>query len=468
MIDNRHSSAFSQLSSSTFLEYAWGKLNRGNSRSCGVDGETIGHFAARLRPKLKDLAKSLRDSRFTFHPLKGVTILKDESQPRGPKRPLRIPTVKDRIVLKSLQLLLEPRLAPYNAPFSYAYKSNAYQFKGGTFRAIAHARRLTRKYKFVLEADIQSYFENVDRDKLAAVLFKVQRLSSIEPLLRSGLQLETEIGGSVDSEDYSLFENDDRGIPQGSALSPLLANLYLAYFDLRMTQAGWELLRYADDVIIFANTPEHAEKAYTESKALFNSMGLDMHALSSGSGAKTRIREIESQGVDFVGYHVKGDKITPSSKTLSKFRSDIERVTAIDSMNRAPFPGRPGRAESIISRAMRVINKVSGKAASLACCEDCQEIGQLAEVVKRRFIGMFEQVGVDLTNASPERLRLLGVPDLQESWSEHRAAFLERADEAIPTHSDALEWSKRYQSSLEAAFAATSLIVGPAQPAACP
>jgi group II intron reverse transcriptase/maturase len=440
-------SAFRELCRISFLDDAWRQVNKSNRRSAGVDGVTIGQFAAQREPNLAALADEIRSGTFKFRRLSGITIPKNEAKPDGEKRPLRIPAVRDRVVLKALQLFLRPRLEPLNAPFSYAYRK-----KGGAQKAIAHARNLAKRYKFVVEADIKSYFDKVDKKSLATVLFRLQHLTSLEPLLREGLDLETEVSPTVREQDRHLFDdNDERGIPQGSALSPILANLYLAHFDLEMEKASREVLRYADDIIIFASSRQQAEAAFAQAKQILLTLGLDMHPLGTGPDAKSRIREIPFEGLEFVGFKIQSDLVLPSSKTLLKFRNDIETATAMKRGSlRHQRPGK--RSDSLIARATSIINKVDGKAASLAPCNECQEITQLSEVVRGFYLGMFQEIGVTVKPGDDAMLRLLDVPDLVKVWKERREKFLQDAAPAAATRAEIQAWKSKSEKRLARAF----------------
>ena len=444
-----NTSAFKELCRVSFLDDAWRQVNKSNKKSSGVDGVTIGQFANNLEPNLRLLADEIRSESFHFQKLSGIAIPKDESKRDGAKRPLRIPAVRDRVVLKALQLFLRPRLEPLNAPFSYAYRR-----EGGAQRAIAHARALAKNFKFVMEADIQSYFDRVDKKNLASVLFSLQHLTSLQPLIEAGLSLETEVSPSVADSDRDLFlENDERGIPQGSALSPILANLYLAHFDLEMENSGWATLRYADDIIIFTSSRAQAETAFSDAKNTLTSLGLDMHPLSTGPKAKSKIRDVKGEGVEFVGFKIESDRVLPSSKTIQKFRDAIATATEMKDGRFVNHARQTKRSESLIARATSVINKVNGKAASLAACDECQEISQLGEVVKGFYLRMFEEIGVTVGPCDEAKRRLLDVPDLLSVWKDRREKYLAEAKPSPASRVEIQAWRDKVEKMIVRAFA---------------
>ncbi|MBK7688465.1 MAG: hypothetical protein IPJ35_05620 [Elusimicrobia bacterium] len=226
----------------------------------------------------------------------------------------------------------------------------------------------------------------------------------------------------------------------------------MSHFDLKMTDAGWEMLRYADDIIIFAETEERAKSAYTLARDLLISMGLNMHELSSDPKAKTKIRRTNSDGVEFVGFRAQTNQIFPGSKTLAKFRADIQEMTNVENMNRKTKKIPFDRRDSLISRATSISNKTEGKAASLACCSECQEISQLSKFVEDRFIGMFERLGLRFPDRNPERLKMVGVPNLFEIWRDRRDGYKRKAVVPTAQKSDAITWADQNRSSLTSAF----------------
>ena len=431
-------SSFRQLTSLSFLLHAWLNIDRTNKRSRGIDDISIGDFQRDLGARLGEIALKIKNRSFRFHRLKAKAIPKKSLLPSGEPRPIRIPAVRDRVVLKALQFLLMPRLARFDAPFSYGYRPNI-----STFHAISHARQLCQKYTHVLEADIKSYFESVDRTRLRKVLFRVQKLTSIQDLLEGALDLETEIGNEVKPADRKFFLNDDEGIPQGSALSPLLANLFLSYFDLMMAKKGWELVRYADDLIIFAQSVDDAKKADQQAREIMQVLGLDMHPLLDGPAAKTRLRAIKTDGVEFVGYRIQSGQLQPGPKSMAHFRKDIENITDVKSIGRGYFGGRGHGEDNLITRAIAIKRKVQGKAASLAHCDPCQEIAQLSEIIKKRYLGMFQIVGMTVDIKDVAKAKVLGTPDLALEWINKNAEAKADAPIVVPQADDAILWAKK-------------------------
>ena len=173
-----------KLISLSELQTAWNKLNKRNPRSYGVDGVTIAAFSYNVESQLKKIAQQLANGSYQFQGAKGVLIDKSD----GGKRPLKIATVRDRVVAKALALRLEPRLFRFDQPCSFGYRK-----KLGTRDAVEAIHKLADAgSKWVLEADIKKFFDRVDRkkllDKLNAVVRSPLRLALIEKALTSEIE----------------------------------------------------------------------------------------------------------------------------------------------------------------------------------------------------------------------------------------------------------------------------------------
>ncbi len=213
------------LSQVSNLQRAWNKLSMENKYSHGLSGETIAEFSANLPTHLQSISDRLSKGTYKFSPYRGVPIPKTEGAPR----PIKIPEIRDRVVIKAIVELIHPQLSKtfnlYNEA-SFAYIEN----RGVKDAIIRMVDLYNQGNKVVLEADIKKFFVSVDRKKLLA--------EKILPNLSSMSELE-----------FMAFEKTKGGIPQGSSISPLLSNICLADFDRRMLSEGFGLIRYADDCV---------------------------------------------------------------------------------------------------------------------------------------------------------------------------------------------------------------------------
>jgi RNA-directed DNA polymerase len=280
---------------------------KANKGSPGVDHETIEMFEARLEENLCRLAGSLRSGRYRPQPIKRVWIPKPGT---SEKRPLGIPTVRDRVVQAALRNVLEPI-------FEQDFHAHSYGFRPG--RGCKDALRqvdalLKAGYHFVVDADLKSYFDTIPHDLLMARLREKIADTAVLTLVESFLDqcvMETVQGWTP-----------ERGTPQGAVLSPLLSNIFLDPLDHLMAEAGIEMVRYADDFVILCDTEAAAHRALAMVHKWTASAGLTVHP------TKTRIVDAAGPGgFDFLGYHFEQGTRRPRAKSLKKLKDTIRAKT---------------------------------------------------------------------------------------------------------------------------------------------
>ena len=205
------------------------KANRGVA---GVDHETIEMFEQRLEENLEKLSRSLREGSYRPQGVRRVWITKQGSKE---KRPLGIPTVRDRVVQTALLHVLEPIFEREFGAQSYGFRPNR-----GCKDALRRVVELLQAgYTMVVDADLRSYFDTISWGRLMKLVEeKVSDGEVIEVLKAMLSQKVMETARSWTPEE---------GTPQGAVISPLLSNIYLDPLDQKMAQAGVEMVRYADD-----------------------------------------------------------------------------------------------------------------------------------------------------------------------------------------------------------------------------
>jgi RNA-directed DNA polymerase len=286
--DRRFHALFDKVARSDVMRRAWGEV-RANRGAAGVDGVTIDAIeSSGVGDFLDELAARLRAGRYRSRPLRRVHIPKP-GRP-GQTRPLGIPTVADRVVMAAARIVLEPI-------FEADFHSSSYGFRPGlsahhaleTVRTTANRGRV-----WVLDADIQSCFDEISHDALVAQLERRVCDRRMLKLLRGWLRAGVFEGGIV-----SAIE---AGTPQGSPISPLLANVALHVLDEAWATEGRRLgvlVRYADDLVVLCATEEQAIKARELAATVLQSLGLRLHP------DKTRIVRLTrgAEGFDFLGFH---------------------------------------------------------------------------------------------------------------------------------------------------------------------
>ena len=264
------------------LERAWEKV-LANAGACGVDGITVGHFAKDTRNRLLAVKEHLKEGTYQPKPVKRVWIPKPG---RAGKRPLGIPVVADRVVQTALKMVIEPI-------FEREFCSQSYGFRPG--RSCRDAlRRVEELLKsgnaYVVDIDIKGYFDALPHkrlmDQVEEHVADGRVLKLIEAFLKQGVM-----------EGMESWEAEE-GSPQGGVISPLLANIYLNPLDWLMEQAGLEMVRYADDMVILCQDRTTAERAMNRIRQWMKTAKLELHP------EKTKIVDLTQKGsfFDFLGY----------------------------------------------------------------------------------------------------------------------------------------------------------------------
>jgi RNA-directed DNA polymerase len=286
-----------------FASYAKVAANGG---SAGVDHVTVEDFTKRLARHLERLAAQLPDGSYRPQPVRRVNIPKPGTQET---RPLGIPTVRDRVVQGALRHVLEPIFERHFAQHSYGFRPGR-----GCKDALRRVDRLLKQgYRYVVDVDLKSYFDTIPHDKLMSEVRKYVADSRVLALIEAFLK-----AGIVDG----LREwTPESGAPQGAVLSPLLSNLYLNELDHHLARSGYEMTRYADDLVIQCRTPDEAAAALAVVQAWTAQAGLSLHP------TKTKIVDAHLDGFDFLGYRFVKHRRFPRRKSLEKFKEAIRAKT---------------------------------------------------------------------------------------------------------------------------------------------
>ena len=301
------------------LDILWRALKevRENKGSAGIDNitfEMIEEYG--VEEYLLDIQEDLQNKKYRPKPVKRVYIPK----PDGKQRPLGIPTIRDRIVQQACKIVIEP-------VFEANFLDNSYGFrpKRDAKQATEKVKKELYKNWYVVDADIQGYFDNINHEILLGLLSRRISDRRVIKLCRQWLQ-----AGVIENGKYYPTE---KGSPQGGVISPLLANIYLHVLD-----SYWEnhkelgvIVRYADDAVIVCRKRTDAELAFEHLKRIMTKLKLTLNP------QKTKIVDMNKESFDFLGFCYQkfgktksGRKLPymmPSKKAMKKVKDAVRVIT---------------------------------------------------------------------------------------------------------------------------------------------
>ena len=319
---------YGHLSKEDLLQEAW-KVVKRNGGSAGIDNVTIRDIetsSGGVREFLKVIQEEIRDKTYYPKPVKRVYIPKSD----GKLRPLGIPTVKDRVVQAALLLIIEPIFEQDFLDCSHGFRPDrsAHQAIDAIKGAICNGK--TQIY----DADLKGYFDSIPHDKLMKAVERRIADQHVLKLIRKWLTAPI-------WEEGKPMSPNDKGTPQGGVISPLLANIYLHWFDkiFHGTQgpgniAKAVLVRYADDFVIMARYLTKGIITWIENE-IEGRFGLVINR------EKTKIKDLArpKEQLDFLGFTMRRETVKnapwkwyckeqPSKKSLNKAREAIRGLTS--------------------------------------------------------------------------------------------------------------------------------------------
>jgi RNA-directed DNA polymerase len=281
---------------------------RANHGAAGVDHQTIAMFEQHLEANLEKVAAELKEGSYRPREVRRHWIPKPGK--KNEKRPLGIPTVRDRVVQAALCNVIEPIYERDFAEQSYGFRPGR-SCKDALRRVV---ELLEGGYTWVVDADLKSYFDTIPQEQLLErVGTKVSDgkvLELIDAFLKQGV---------LDEGKHWIPE---QGTPQGGVLSPLLSNIYLDALDQHMARLGYQMVRYADDFVILCRSEAEAQAALREVAQWTKAAGLTLHP------EKTRsVDHTQPGGFEFLGYHFERGYRWPRKKSLEKLRETVREKT---------------------------------------------------------------------------------------------------------------------------------------------
>ena len=287
------------------LKMGWAQVER-NAGAAGVDRMSVERFAQAQDVYLAELAKALRNGSYSPQAVRRVYIPKGKG-----RRPLGIPAVKDRVVQATLKMVIEPI-------FEHEFEPRSFGFRQGlgckdSLREVD--RYLKAGHFWVVDADLQSYFDTIPHSALLAKVGNRIADGRVLGLVEQFLKQEI-------MDDMKRW-TPVAGSPQGAVISPLLANIYLHELDVEMREVGLVMVRYADDSVVLCRSREEAELALARMRAWVTANGLTLHP------DKTHLGDcrVDGQGFEFLGYRFEAGKRWVRKKSLMSLKDKIRAKT---------------------------------------------------------------------------------------------------------------------------------------------
>jgi len=286
------------------------KKVKANEGSGGVDGMQVDELLPYLQQHVDDLIQQLREGKYKPNPVRRVEIPKEE---KGKVRKLGIPTVVDRMIQQAVAQVLSPL---YEAQFhedSYGFRP-----KRGAHDALKQCRRnVDDGYVYVVDMDLEKFFDTVNQSKLTEVLFRTIKdgrvISLIGKYQRAGVM------------EAGVFARTDIGVAQGGPLSPLLSNIMLNELDWELSRRGHRFVRYADDCMVFCRSRRSAERTLTNIIPF-----IEGKLFLKVNREKTAVAHISK--VKFLGYgfyrHKEKCRLRVHLKSVEKMKTRIRQLTS--------------------------------------------------------------------------------------------------------------------------------------------
>ena len=278
-----------------------------NKGAPGIDKMSVDELNDYFTNHKEEIKASIMNKTYRPNPVKRVYIPK----PNGSKRPLGIPTVVDRVIQQCAAQVLSEIYEPLFSNNSYGFRPNR-SAHDAIFKTLD---LLNEGYEWIVDLDIEKYFDTVNHDKLISILRKEVNDSITLHLIRSFLK-----AGIMED---GLVSSSIKGVPQGGPLSPILSNIYLNEFDKELEQRGLNFVRYADDVVILVKSEMSANRVI---KSI--TLWLERKLFLKVSATKTKV--VRPNDSNFLGFtfwkSTKGWKCRPQESRIEKLYDKCRKL----------------------------------------------------------------------------------------------------------------------------------------------
>ena len=382
------------------LRASWNTINRRTRRASrdvsGSDEESVNDFTRNADLFLRSISSDLRDSKYCFSRLRPVLIKK----PNGKDRLICVPTVRDRIVQGALQ--------------EYLSKDNRYGLDNGVSfgfvrgqgvkKAARKAEQLRNQFPFAYKADISSFFDSISRDFLAGKIKKRITERSLHKILFAASHCEVEpTWGRKQKRIAALGIKIGWGVRQGMPLSPFFSNLVLRDFDATIIKKSINMVRYADDLIIFAKSKDECIAIDRLCRDELGKLGLTIHEL--GIESKTGIYE-PSETAEFLGVGIEknasGYVLRVTDAQIENIKRELKKLADINEL--------VDQNINLMGFVKRLSASIAGYEGSYDFCENSRALGDMLASVRVNILEILftKGLGVKLERLTEKQRRFLG------------------------------------------------------------
>lgn len=284
------------------------KSVKANKGAAGIDGITIDEIDDYLKEDWETIRDRIRNRRYKPKPVRRVEIPK----PNGGVRNLGIPNVVDRIIEQAIAQVLTPIVEPYFSEYSYGFRPG----RRAQQAVIKLLEYFNDGYTYVVDIDLEKFFDNVPQDKLMTLVHKIVNDPDTESLIRKYLNAGVMVKGE--------YEPTEKGTPQGGNLSPLLSNIMLNELDKELEKRGLHFVRYADDCVIAVGSSAAASRVmHTITNWIERKLGLKVNV--------TKTKVTKPNNLKYLGFGFWKDKedwkARPHQDSIKRFERKLKQLT---------------------------------------------------------------------------------------------------------------------------------------------
>ena len=363
---------FKKLCQLKSLRAAWKVVQQSGLTSLSEDSQQeVREFANGSEQKFRALLNDLRTDKFQFSPAKAIAVKK---RGKSTKRPIVLAPVRNRIVQRAMLDVVQS-IKSIRKILQSGFNLGGID-GGGVPKAIRLAFQASSIQSYFIRSDIKGFFDNVPRE--AAIRMVTAHLGddkSFEALFRSAVNVELSNLAALPEDERSLFPSDEIGVAQGSALSPLICNVYLSDFDAALNGRGILCYRYIDDFILFGPSRKAVRSAFKSCQRILKGLGLVAYDPKVAPGKAEE--GLVTDGFEFLGCEIKHGRVIPNAESRARLITKIDEIFR-RSLKYARYSAtrRPEKL-SLADALSRASNTIRGWGNTYFFCNDERVFDQL-------------------------------------------------------------------------------------------